>query len=328
MLLKISEKINTEQWLNYSHNSRQNNAFQLPAFYNFINTVPGYKAIALAIEVSNEIEALCVVTIQKEKGIKGFFSTRAIIYGGPLLNGNLEACDLLLKSISEKLKSVIYIETRNFKDYSNFKSNFEKNGWHYETYLNFHLNCSNEQIVWNNFNSNRKRQIKKAISSGTVLQEAVNESEILEFYAILKNLYLNKIKKPLPSEDFFIAFFKSEVGKILLVKFQNKVIGGIVCPILTNECIYEFYICGLDQEYKDQSPSVMATYAAIEYGFKNNLKYFDFMGAGKSNEDYGVRDFKSKFGGELVEHGRFIKINRPFMYKLGKTVLLLLKKIK
>ncbi len=328
MLLKTNDKINVEQWLAFSQSSPYASAFQQPSFYNFINAVQGYKAIALAVEASNKIKALCVVTIQKEKGVKGFFSTRAIIYGGPLLSGLHEVDDFLIKHISITLKKVIYIETRNFKDYSNYKSVFKKNGWHFEFYLNFHLNCSNEQIVWNNFNSNRKRQIKKAFASGTELKEANNEKEVIEFYTILKELYVKKIKKPLPTEDFFIAFFKSNVGKILLVKFQNKVIGGIVCPILTNECIYEFYICGLDQDYKDQSPSVMATYAAIEYGFKNNLKYFDFMGAGKSNEDYGVRDFKSKFGGELVEHGRFIKINRPLMYKLGKTALQLLKKIK
>lgn len=30
------------------------------------------------------------------------------------------------------------------------------------------------------------------------------------------------------------------------------------------------------------------------------------MGAEKSNESLGVRDFKRKFGGELVEHVRYL----------------------
>ena len=153
----------------------------------------------------------------------------------------------------------------------------------------------------------------------------VNDSE---YYQILYTLYKSKIKKPLPPLSFFEKFYESNLGKILLVKFKNKIIGGIVCPILKNQSIYEFYICGLDAEFKDQSPSVMATYAAIQYGFKNNLKRFDFMGAGKPDEDYGVRDFKAKFGGELVEHGRFIKINRPLLFKIGKAGLKILQKIK
>ena len=41
------------------------------------------------------------------------------------------------------------------------------------------------------------------------------------------------------------------------------------------------------------------------------------MGAGKPNEDYGVRDFKLQFGGELVEHGRYNNIFNPSLYKIG-----------
>ena len=52
------------------------------------------------------------------------------------------------------------------------------------------------------------------------------------------------------------------------------------------------------------------------------------MGAGKPNEDYGVREFKSKFGGELVEFGRFERINNHFLYLIGKTGLKILKKFK
>jgi len=41
-----------------------------------------------------------------------------------------------------------------------------------------------------------------------------------------------------------------------------------------------------------------------------------------------VREFKSKFGGELVEYGRYKKINKPLMYKIGLLGLKILQKIK
>ncbi len=47
-----------------------------------------------------------------------------------------------------------------------------------------------------------------------------------------------------------------------------------MCPIFEGRAIYEFYIAGKDQEFKDQYPSVIATYAAMDYGIKNNLTYF------------------------------------------------------
>ena len=326
----LKEKdIDKKKWENLLSTNKFASPFQSVLFYDFFNSVPNLSAKVYAIEVEQELQALCVVTLQSEKGLKGFFSRRAIIYGGPLLQTNKEANNTLLKAINSDLKNkTIYTETRNFNDYSDFKNIFNNSGWHFEPYLNYHLNCTTEDIVQANLNTNRKRQIKKAFKNGVVIEEAKNVNEVQEFFTILNDLYQKKIRKPLLPFVFFKFFFESNIGKILLVKYQNKIIGGIVCPVLENKTIYELYICGLDQEYKDLSPSVMATYAAIEYGFKNNLTKFDFMGAGKPTEDYGVRDFKEKFGGQLVEHGRFIKINNLFLFNLGKMALSVLKKIK
>ncbi len=64
---------------------------------------------------------------------------------------------------------------------------------------------------------------------------------------------------------------------------------------------------------------------AKKYAARNGYKHFDMMGAGKPNEDYGVREFKEKFGGELVENGRFLYILQPHLYKLGKKVIQIIK---
>ena len=59
----------------------------------------------------------------------------------------------------------------------------------------------------------------------------------------------------------------------------------------------------------------------------DGFSVFDMMGAGKPDEDYGVRDFKARFGGKLVEEGRFVHIAHPLLYKIGKWGVKLLKKI-
>jgi lipid II:glycine glycyltransferase (peptidoglycan interpeptide bridge formation enzyme) len=52
------------------------------------------------------------------------------------------------------------------------------------------------------------------------------------------------------------------------------------------------------------------------------------MGAGKLDHDYGVRKYKMEYGGQLVEHGRFIKVLNPFWFKVGKLGLKILSKIR
>ena len=45
------------------------------------------------------------------------------------------------------------------------------------------------------------------------------------------------------------------------------------------------------------------------------MKYYDFGGAGWPDEEYGPRDFKAKFGGDLVCYGRYRRIYAK--YTLG-----------
>jgi len=330
MKILINKELSRVKWLNLLDKSQYSNPFQTQEFLNFYNCIDGFSADVFALEENNEYKALVLVTIQKEKGIKGYFSRRGIIYGGPVFfNCSNNCLDTFLERIfSYYRRKLIYIESRNNFDYSTFKTQFVKLGFEYIPWLNFHLDTSELTSMKKSMSSSKLRQIKKAIKKGAYWEEAKSEEEVHSFYKILSNLYKTKVKKPLFSEDFFIEFYKKNIGKYLLVYSENKVIGGIVCPIYKDKVIYEMYVCGLDQEYRDMYPSSMATWAAMEYATQNNIALFDFMGAGSPDEAYGVREFKSRFGGLQVEHGRYIKIINPFLYKLGAVGVKVLAKIK
>ena len=52
------------------------------------------------------------------------------------------------------------------------------------------------------------------------------------------------------------------------------------------------------------------------------------MGAGKPDDGgYGVRDFKLKFGGELLELGRYVYVSNPLLFNIGKLGVKLMKKL-
>jgi serine/alanine adding enzyme len=305
--------------------------YQTPEFCNLFNGIPGLSASAFAVADKEEIKALCVVTCQHESGLLNYFSRRAIIYGGPVIRKECDSTylEFLLKSIQDKFRrKAIYIETRNLHDYSDYMETFTDCNWNYLPYLNYLVDCSDKDTLFQRLGNNRKRQIRKAVSSGVEIKEALNNNEIDEFYLILRNFYKKKVKKPLLPKEFFNQLVRRNLGKILLVWYSNKIIGGIICPILNSSTIYEFYVCGLDEEYKDQHPSVLATWAAMTYANTNNIKVFDFMGAGPRNSSYGVRDFKARFGGQEIESGRFISINNHILYSLGKFYIQIRQKIK
>ena len=48
---------------------------------------------------------------------------------------------------------------------------------------------------------------------------------------------------------------------------------------------------------------------------------------GKPNQHYGVRDYKLKFGGKLVNFGRYEIVHKKHLFKIGKIGYYLFKKI-
>jgi serine/alanine adding enzyme len=329
MKVLFNQDIPIDRWREFVEKNPFATPFQTPEFFRFYNSVKNLSAIAIAIEDCGKLTALSVVSLQQENGIKGFFSKRAIIYGGPLINeGSVDALSKLLQVIEKKLKTkAIYIEIRNLNNYSEFKPLFDRSGWFYKPYLNFKVPCTDESSIWSNLNRLRKRQIKKAIANGVVISEASNINEVEKLYEILFETYKYKIRKPLFGLSFFLRLYASDFCRVFIVKSDNNIIGGHFC-LVDNNVIYDWYGCGLDNSHKDYAPSTMVVYAALQFGAKQNLKYLDFMGAGTPGDAYGVRDFKAQFGGELVEYGRFVMIINPIMYKVGEFGIKLLSKYK
>ena len=318
----LYDDIERTEWSNLVAQSDTATWFQTPEAYDFFASQPDlFEPFNLSVRSAQGLRGVCIGYVTKEpRALTQFFTRRAIIIGGPCLANDCtnEEVEALMTSVRERLSDkAIYIETRNFNDFSPWRSAFEKAGFTYQPHLNFHVDCTNKEAMWSHLSENRQRQIKKALRHGATIEEARNEQEIAEWYTILETLYRTKVKTPLFPLSFFIAFYRQKQGIYLLVKQDGHVIGGIMCPILAGRCIYEWFVCGDDVHFKNQYPSVMATYAAMEYANAHALPRFDFMGAGKQSEAYGVRDFKARFGGQEVEYGRWLCVNNPELYKLG-----------
>ena len=176
--------------------------------------------------------------------------------------------------------------------------------------------------------SSRLRQVKKSKSLGTTWRVSESLNELERYYSILSDLYTTKVKKPLPPFDYFELLMRRNLAKFIFVFIGDELIGGIVCPISDHKAIYELYVCGLDHQFRENYPSVLATYAALEHGSNTGLKYFDFMGAGALGESYGVREFKARFGGDEIEFGRFHLVLNPLMFAIGKFGLKMIAKLR
>jgi lipid II:glycine glycyltransferase (peptidoglycan interpeptide bridge formation enzyme) len=328
----ITKKIEVEKWVRILQNSPFSSPFQTKEFYDLYNSIEGFSAEVFAVELHNQYEALVVVTVQKEKGVKSFFSKRGIVYGGPLLIGNDDRfLQLLLNHVTNYYrKKLIYLEIRNNFDYHKYLTHFKNSGWQYNKHLNVELitEGKNVESILSKMKYNRRREIRLSYTKGAETKIATNEEDVEALYTILENLYKTRVKLPLPSLDYFLNLYRNSLGRVILVIHNETVIGGSFCFYYPNSAIYTLYYCGIRNYDKKIFATHLAVLGVIEFAVENNLKIVDFMGAGKPDEDYGVRDYKLQFGGDLIEYGRFKIIFNPILYKTGELGLKILSKIK
>ena len=331
--MRITSEIKESNWPEiekFVFNHTQGNFFQSSKAFRFFKGIKNCEPLFLVAKNDREIKGSLLAVVVREHGkIKGYFSRRCIVWGGPLVKKDApETWAGLLDALRHRVSGMaIYTEFRNFEDMSMHKSIFESAGYDYNEHLNFVVHIESLEKARAGLSKSKKRQINKSLKSGAKIVQAENSDQVMSFYRILESLYRNKVKKPLPDFEFFDRFFQDHtLGRFLLVQYEGRIVGGIMCPVY-RDTIYEWFVCGIDEETKDVYPSVLATWAPILYAAENKLSYFDFMGAGRPDQDYGVREFKSKFGGRLVNYGRFTMINQKMNYRLGKLGFEILKRI-
>lgn len=323
-------EIDIDKWRKFVASHKNGNIFQMPEMFNVFKMTQNYEPLIVSVLDENKnILGILVAVIQKEySSFLGNFTARSIVWGGPLVSNN---SPMILQEILRAYnrivgKKAIYSQFRNlWAQTEEEKMIFYNFKFHFENHLNIIVELKKaKEELFQNLHSSKRRQIRKAYKLNVSIHEIVKEHELKYLYYILKDLYRKKVKKPLPPLNLFLNLFfilnKQNMIKVFAVKYHDKIIGGIICPISFKKTIYEFYICS-DDKFKKLYPSVLATWAAIKWGCENGVSKFDFLGAGKPNTNYGVRDFKLKFGGRLVNYGRYEKINRPFLMQLGKSGL-------
>lgn len=305
--------------------------FQTSEAYQFYESLPFLESFVMGVESGGELKGVVAGYVQKDGGkLKQFFSRRAIINGGPLLASDIAETELqcLLQALRLYLKrKAIYIEMRNFNDYSCWQRVFKICGFIYEPHYDIWVDTSNMNVVNERLGKSRKRDIRMSVRDGATLVTQPTIDQVSNYYSILSELYRNRVKTPLFPLAFFEKLFKLPSSAFLLVEYKGEIVGGTICVALQGKVLYEMYACGKDGVYKNIFSSELATYAGLQFAAEHGISRFDMMGAGKPGDGgYGVRDFKLKFGGELVELGRYTFICNRLLYGIGKLGVKIMKK--
>ena len=336
-MLEITNSPDTKQWGEFVYNHPQGNIFQTPEMAEVYKRTKNYEPISLAVldTKNDEILAILQAVVIKEGGVFRFFSSRSIIYGGPLLvkcEEDVEAFEMLMGFYDSMVRrKIIYTEIRNMWNTSQILNIFSNLGYVYRDHLNFLIDLrESKEKLWNNLSRKRRNNIRRGMKRGVIVDEITDKDQIPLFYNLIRETYKNA-KLPLADISLFESVFELLVPKgnarFFVAMHENKYIGAILV-LCYKKIIYDLY-AGASRKYLYLCPNDILAWHVIAWGTERSYHVFDFGGAGDPNKKYGVRDFKKQFGGKLVNFGRYKKIHAPVKmnvadigFKLYKSVFI------
>jgi serine/alanine adding enzyme len=328
--MKVLQDINTKEWSDFVYEHPHGTIFQTPVMYEVYKQTKHYEPITLAL-VSDDGSLLGVLlaVIQREySGIIGSMTTRSIIWGGPLVKDDeAELCKFILGEYDGIVrKHALYSQFRNLWDIKICKKVFEYFDYSFDEHLNIVIDLSiSEQALWDGMYPQKRNKIRKALKAGTTVRQLDDLNDIEKAYEILCHVY-ERAKLPIAGKSLFIQAYDAHIVKFFGA-FNNNTMIGVRCILVYRHTLYDWYAGSL-WDYRDRYPNDLLPWEVIKWGRAHGYTTFDFGGAGRPGEKYGVRDFKKQFGGSVVNYGRFEKIHQPGKYRMAKMSFSLWQKLK
>jgi serine/alanine adding enzyme len=325
--LRIVRFLDEDQWRHFVESQPTSNIFHtLEMLQVFARAKRHRPTLWAATDNDGEVLALLLpMQITLMDGLLRRLTTRAVVYGSVLYDpspAGEEALATLLRTYAQDAdREVLFTELRNLSDLSAVQPMLNDCGFVYEDHLNYLIDLDRpvEEVV-QDIGVRTRKHIRRGLTKQKVVVEEVTErGQIGVCYDLLRKSYAGA-RVPLADRSLFEAAFDvlypRGMVKFLLARVGDAYVAASV-ELLYKDVIYGWY-GGVDRAYTGYTPSELLIWHIFKWGVENGYRLYDFGGAGKPDREYGVRDFKAKFGGELVCHGRNICVHAPGLLHLSR----------
>lgn len=324
--IRIVRSLPDSVWRQFIEKHPYGNIFHTPEMFEVFARTKSHRPTLWAVtDIDGHLLALLLpVEVTVIDGIFRSLTTRALVYGSVLWEPSeqgMKALALLLKTYtSETRKKVLFTELRNVSNLKSVQPILHDYDFVYEDHLNYLIDLSaSPEAVFMNIGSRTRKNIRRGLNRGKVVIEELKAREQVMFsYKLLRKTY-RSAQVPLAHYSMFEAAFDVLYPKGMIRFTQARIDQKDVATsvdLLYKDVIYGWY-GGVDREYSAYVPNEILMWNILQWGAENGYAVYDFGGAGKPDEKYGVRDFKAKFGGDLVCYGRNICVHNPLMLQLS-----------
>jgi serine/alanine adding enzyme len=312
MSIEVVRELSEYEWLRFINTHPGGNIFHTPEMFGVFRRTRGYQPeLWSAVQNGRPLALFLPVRLTLMNGFLRRLTTRSVVYGGILCEPNKEGEEGLEKLLHAYTRAVrkesLFTELRNLSDYKNIQPLLHKHGFVHENHLNYliHLDRPEEELFRSIGNRTRKN-IRHGLNQGRITVEEVKDrKQVAICYDLLRRTY-KAAHVPLADislfENAFDLLCPKGMAKFVLA-YLDQVPAAVSVDLFYKDIVYGWY-GGVNRACGHHPVHELLMWHVLKWGSQNGFRIYDFGGAGKPGEKYGVRDFKSKFGGELVDYGR------------------------
>jgi serine/alanine adding enzyme len=298
--------------------------FQSGELFKVYSKTKGCKPTAMiARNPEGEMIASLVATTFMDAGVlAGTFLSHVSVRGGPLFIPRKEGVaggTILLKKLLTKAKAEsLYTRVYPLFDQPDQLSLLKESGFTREDWLNYLIDLTaGEQVLREKLTKHRRKGIQKAENLGLEVVDASSVGDIDTLYSLLLESHA-RAKIPLQDKSLFEAIHGLLVPKgmarMIMACSGGKPIAARVALAFSG-IVYDWY-AGSTAEAEETNANEFLAWRLMTWGCASGFRLFDFGGAGLPEEEYGPREFKRRFGGQLVNLGRYTVVHKPKMLKM------------
>ena len=325
--MRIVRFLDGGTWRHFVESQPASNIFHTPEMFQVFTRAKRHRPMLWAVtDNGGQVLALLLpVQITLRGGFLRRLTTRAVVYGSVLYepgSAGKEALAFLLHAYAQEAgREVLFTELRNLSDLSAVQPVLNDCGFLYEDHLNYLIDLDRPaEDVMQSIGARTRKHIQRGLKKReVVVEEITGRGQIGACYDLLRKSYA-AARVPLADRSLFEAAFDvlhhQGMVKFWLARVGDAYVATSV-ELLYKGVMYGWY-GGVDRAYAGYTPGELLMWHILKWGVENGYRLYDFGGAGRPDVEYGVRDFKAKFGGTLVNYGRNTRVHAPALLHLSR----------
>ncbi len=152
--------------------------------------------------------------------------------------------------------------------------------------------------LFNMLDRDTRRCIRKAAKEGVTIEVATTEEDLKSFYDIFKEFSVNRgfMSRGYEYQKMlWETYITHDMGRLFLAKYNNKIIGGLICIIFSGKCLAMHM--GTPYKFHKLQTYYAYVWESIKWAKTRGCLWYSFRGVGTTpSQEY----FKSKFLPEVV----------------------------